>query len=70
MALTPILINCFEKLILQCIRNNISASLEPHWFIFGSNRSKEDAISPALLSALTHLKDNNTYTGMLMVDIS
>lgn len=61
-ALTRILINCFEKLVLQGIRNNISASLEPHWFIFGSNRSKEDAISLLPCSQSSHTLKITTPT--------
>ncbi len=69
-ALIPILMKCFEKLVLQHIKNNIPASLDPHQFAFRTNRSTEDAISTALHSVFTHLENNNTYIRMLFVDFS
>ncbi len=69
-ALTPILMKCFEKLVLQHIKDNIPANLDPHQFAFRTNRSTEDAISTALNSDFTHLQSNNTYIIMLLVDSS
>ena len=45
MALTPILMKCFEKLVLQHNRNNIAHSLDLHHYALRTNRSTEDAIS-------------------------
>ncbi len=69
-ALTSILMKCFEKLVLQHIKNNIPDSLEPHQFAFRISRSTEDAITSALHSVFTHLENNNTYIRMLFVDFS
>ncbi len=59
-ALTSILMKCFEELILQHIKNNIPASLDPHQFAFRTNRFTEDAASTAINSShtLTHLHQN------------
>ncbi len=62
-ALTPILMKCFEKLVLQHIKNNIPASPNPHQFAFRTNRSTEDSV-------FTHLEKSNTYIRMLFVDFS
>ncbi len=67
-ALTSILMKCFKKLVLQHIKNNIPASLDPHQFVFRTNRSTEDTISTALHSVFTHLK-NNTSIRMLRLVI-
>ncbi len=45
----------FETLVLQHIKDNIPANLDPHQYAFRSNRSAEDAISPALHSVFTSL---------------
>ncbi len=66
-SLTPILMQCFEKLVLQHIKNNIPASLDTHQFAFRTNRSIEDAISTALHLIFTYIENNNTYIRMLFV---
>ena len=38
-ALTPILMKSFEKLVLHQVKNSIPASLDPHQFAFRTNRS-------------------------------
>ncbi len=67
-ALTSILMKCFEKLVLQLIENNIPASLDLHQFAFRTNRSTEDDISTALHSVF--LENNNKNIRMLFVDFS
>ena len=57
-ALTPILMNCFDKLVLLHINNSIPVELNPHQFVF---RSTEDAMSTVLHSVFTHLEENKIY---------
>ncbi len=45
-ALTSI---CFEKMVLQHIRDNFPASPDPHQFAFRTNRSTEDDTSSTLV---------------------
>lgn len=59
-ALIPILIKRFEKVLLQH-KDNIPASLDPHQSADRANISTENVISSALHSALTHIENNNTY---------
>ena len=61
---------CFEKLVLQHIKDNIPASFDPHQYAFRTNRSTEDAISTALPSVCKHLEIENSYIRILFVDFS
>ncbi|XP_041830687.1 uncharacterized protein LOC121632933 [Melanotaenia boesemani] len=69
-ALTPIVMKCFERLVLSHLKSCLSPTLDPHQFAYRSNRSTEDAVSTALHSVLTHLDNTNTYARMLFVDFS
>ncbi|KAK3555550.1 hypothetical protein QTP86_021778 [Hemibagrus guttatus] len=68
-ALTPIVMKCFEKLVLSHLIASLPPTLDPHQFAYRQNRSREDAISTALHLALTHLDNNNTYIRMLFIDL-
>uniref|UniRef100_A0A3Q3E360 Reverse transcriptase domain-containing protein n=1 Tax=Labrus bergylta TaxID=56723 RepID=A0A3Q3E360_9LABR len=69
-ALTPIIMKCFERLVLARIKNHLSPSLDPFQFAYRQNRSTEDAISTALHSALSYLDKNNSYVRILFVAFS
>ncbi len=57
-ALTPIIMKCFEKLVRTHIVSILPPSFDPHQF---ANRSTEDAITTALHSALCHLEQQGSY---------
>ncbi|KAL0161432.1 hypothetical protein M9458_045157, partial [Cirrhinus mrigala] len=69
-ALTPILMKCFERLVMQHIKTVLPPSLDPFQFAYRPNRSTDDAISTALHSALTHLDKKDSYVQMLFIDFS
>ncbi|KAL0148289.1 hypothetical protein M9458_056435, partial [Cirrhinus mrigala] len=69
-ALTPILMKCFERLVMQHIKSVLPPSLDPFQFVYRPNRSTDDAISTALHSALTHLDKKDSYVRMLFIDFS
>ncbi len=69
-ALTPIFIKCFEKLIRDHICSVLPASLDPLQCAYSSNRSTDDDIAFTLHTALSHLENKNTYVRMLFVDYS
>ncbi|KAK3536026.1 hypothetical protein QTP70_025280, partial [Hemibagrus guttatus] len=69
-ALTPIVMKCFEKLVLCQLIACLPPTLDPHQFAYRPNRSTEDAISTVIHLALTHLDTNNTYIRMLFIDFS
>ncbi|KAL0146554.1 hypothetical protein M9458_058185 [Cirrhinus mrigala] len=59
-ALTPILMKCFERLVMQHIKS----------FAYRPNCSTDDAIFTPLHSALTHLDKKDSYVRMLFIDFS
>uniref|UniRef100_A0A3B1K914 Reverse transcriptase domain-containing protein n=1 Tax=Astyanax mexicanus TaxID=7994 RepID=A0A3B1K914_ASTMX len=69
-ALTPIIMKCFEKLVMRHIKNQLPSSLDPLQFAYRPNRSTDDAISTALHLALTHLDNKDCYVRMLFIDFS
>ena len=69
-ALTPILMKCFERLVMEHIKSVLPPSLDPFQFAYRSNRSTVDAIAPALHPALTHLDNKDYYVRMLFIDFS
>ncbi|XP_014842662.1 PREDICTED: uncharacterized protein LOC106917881 [Poecilia mexicana] len=69
-ALTPVIMKCFERILLRYIRDFIPTNLDSLQFAYRANRSTEDAVSITLHTALTHLQHPNTYVRMLFVDFS
>ncbi len=69
-ALTSILMKCFERLVMQHIKSVLPPSLDPFQFAYRSNRSTDDAIATALHPALTHLDKTDTYVRLLFIDFS
>ncbi|XP_054878112.1 uncharacterized protein LOC129352927 [Poeciliopsis prolifica] len=69
-ALTPVIMKCFERILLRYIRHFIPADLDSLQFAYRANRSTEDAVSITLHTALSHLQHPNTYVRMLFVDFS
>ncbi|KAK3534614.1 hypothetical protein QTP86_016761, partial [Hemibagrus guttatus] len=60
-ALTPIVMKCFERLVMKHIETQLPPSLEPLQFAFCLNRSTDDAINTTLHLSLTHLDNKDTY---------
>ncbi|KAL0154309.1 hypothetical protein M9458_050422 [Cirrhinus mrigala] len=58
-ALTPIMMKCFERLVMHDIQ-----------FAYRPNRSMDDAISSTLHLALAHLEQKDSYVRMLFIDFS
>ncbi|KAI3357041.1 hypothetical protein L3Q82_003684 [Scortum barcoo] len=54
-ALTPVIMKCFERIVLKHIKDIIPAGLDQYQFAYRENRSTEDAVSIALHTALTNL---------------
>lgn len=69
-ALTPVVMKCFEKLVRGHITSCLPKSLDPHQFAYRANRSTEDAVATALHAALSHLEQQGNYVRMLFVDYS
>ncbi len=69
-ALTPIIMKCFERLVMHHIKSVLPPSLDPFQFAYRSNRSTDDTIATALHPALTHLGKKYLYVRMLFIDFS
>lgn len=69
-ALTPIIMKCFERLVLSHIKSTLPPSLDPYQFAYRAKRSTDDAICSALHPALTHLDKKDSYVRMLFIDFS
>ncbi|GAA6109013.1 uncharacterized protein LOC113663549 isoform X1, partial [Tachysurus ichikawai] len=69
-ALTPIVMKCFQKLVMRHIKTQLPPSLDPQQFAYHPNHSTDDAIATALHLALTHLDNKDTYVRMLFIDFS
>ena len=71
-ALTSIIMKCFERLVKTFITSSLPDSLDPLQFAYRANRSTDDAIALTIHTALSHLdqRNRNTYVRMLFIDYS
>jgi hypothetical protein len=69
-ALTSVIMKCFERLVMAQINSTIPDTLDPLQITYRPNRSIDDAISIALHTSLTHLNKGNTYVRILLIDYS
>ena len=69
-ALTSIVMKCFEKLILRQILDEVRQKLDPHQFAYKSSRSTEDAILLLLEKLYHHLDSPKNYARVLFLDFS
>ncbi|KAK1794424.1 hypothetical protein P4O66_010749, partial [Electrophorus voltai] len=54
-ALTSVVMKCFEKLVRDFITSSLPASIDPLQFAYRHNRSTDDAIAHLFHTTLTHL---------------
>ena len=69
-ALTTIVMKCFERVVKSFINSSLPDSLDPLQFAYRANRSTDDAIALTLHTALSHLDQRNTYVRILFIDYS
>jgi hypothetical protein len=69
-ALTSIIMKCFERLVKDHITSTLPDTLDPLQFDYHPNRFTDDAIAITLHTALTHLDKRNNYVRMLFIDYS
>ncbi|KAK3508522.1 hypothetical protein QTP70_031810 [Hemibagrus guttatus] len=60
-ALTHIVMKCFERLVMRHIKTQLLPSLDPLQFAYHPNHSMDDAITTTLHLSLTHLDNKDTY---------
>ncbi len=69
-ALTSIIMNCLEKLILHIILPVFRPLLDPHQFAYRASRGTEDAVTCLLHPLLQHLESPGTFASILFIDFS
>ncbi|KAI5098695.1 hypothetical protein C0J45_10834 [Silurus meridionalis] len=69
-ALTPIVIREFERLVMRHIKTQLPPTLDPMQFAYRPNCSTDDAISTTLHLALNHLENKDSYVRMMFIDFS
>ena len=69
-ALTSVIVKCFERLVKEHINSTLPDTLDPLQFAYRTSRSTDDAIVITLHTALSHLDKRNTYVRLLFIDYS
>ncbi|KAK3515067.1 hypothetical protein QTP70_006005 [Hemibagrus guttatus] len=69
-ALTPIIMKYFERVVLAHIQSSIPDTLDPLAYAYQPNRSTSDTIAATLHISLSHLEDKDTYIRALFIDYS
>ncbi|KAI5606542.1 gastrula zinc finger protein XlCGF28.1-like [Silurus asotus] len=70
-ALTLVVIKCFERLVRDFITASLPDTLDPLQFVYRQNRSTEDAIAHLLHTTMSHLDyRKGNYTKLLFVNYS
>ncbi len=64
-ALTPIILKCFERLVMHNIKTSLPNTCNPLQFAYRPNRSTDDAISSTLHLTPSHLENKDSYVRML-----
>lgn len=69
-ALTSIMMKCFERLVKAHLTSTLPTTLDPYQFAYRPKRSTDDAIATALHLCLAHLENKNSHARMLFIDFS
>lgn len=69
-ALTPIAMKCFEKIMLNFLKKEVEKYLDPFQFAYKAKCSVEDAVLVFVNKALKHLERPQTYVRVLFIDFS
>ena len=69
-ALTSIVMKCFEKIILRQILKDVHTDLDPHQFAYKPARNTDDAILLLLERLYHHIDTPKHYARVLFIDFS
>ena len=69
-ALTSIVMKCFERLILSHILPHVQSQLDPYQFAYRSRRGTGDAIACLLHKLFEHMETAGNYARILFIDFS
>ena len=68
MALTSIVMKCFERLILSHILPHVQSQLDLYQFAYRSRRGTDDAIACLLHKLFEHMETAGNYARILFID--
>ena len=69
-ALTSVIMKCFEKLVLRYINNFLPIDFDSFQFAYREKRSTDDAIAINVHELLNHAEKSKTYSRILFIDYS
>ena len=69
-ALTPIIMKCFERLVLKLLKREVELQLDPLQFAYKTKRGVEDAFLVFVNNALKHMESPKTFVRILFIDFS
>ena len=69
-ALTPIIMKTFERVVMSHIRNTIDITSDCHQYAYRQNQSTADAVSAIIHQDFPHLETSNSYARLLFLDFS
>jgi len=69
-ALTSIVMKCFERIILKLLLSQTTQFLDPFQFAYTHNRSTDDATLTILHNVYTHLENTGSFVRILFIDFS
>ena len=69
-ALTPIIMKCFERLVLKLLKREVKLQLDPLQFAYKTKRGVEDAVLVFVNNALKHMESPKTFIRILFIDFS
>eukprot|EP00745_Piridium_sociabile_P040895 TRINITY_DN7963_c0_g1_i8.p1 TRINITY_DN7963_c0_g1~~TRINITY_DN7963_c0_g1_i8.p1 ORF type:complete len:536 (+),score=69.46 TRINITY_DN7963_c0_g1_i8:209-1816(+) len=69
-ALTSIVMKCFERIVLRYLLTFTSQHFDPLQFAYKPNRSIDDAILTLLHNAFFHLNNRGSFVRILFIDFS
>ena len=69
-ALTPIIMKCFEPLVLKLLNREVELQLDLLQFAYKTKRGVEDAVLVFVNNALKHMESPKTFFRILFIDFS
>ena len=69
-ALTPIIMKCFERLVLKLLKTEVELQLDPLQFAYKTKRGVEDAVLVFVNNVLKHMESPKTFIRILFIDFS
>lgn len=69
-ALTPIVMKCFERIMLSRLVTQTAPHADPYQFAYKPNRSTDDATLTLLHHTYSHLENSGAFVRILFIDFS